>query len=128
MMQTLIGHKGIGVLETVVVGSAGHSSRIRQEVSAIHEAAKLIVWLESKMDSLIKENRLDNRFIPPHSSIHIGQFSGGVAANIIAPHAKFLWDLRCIPQDSGADILQSFRDHCNEKMEQLKPILRKLQS
>ena len=45
MMQPAVGQKGIVIYKTTVNGSAGHSSRIRQEVSAINEAARLILWL-----------------------------------------------------------------------------------
>ena len=48
MMEPIIGQKGIYIMETYVNGSAGHSSRIKQEVSAIHEAMRLILWLEKK--------------------------------------------------------------------------------
>jgi acetylornithine deacetylase len=73
-MQPIIGQKGMYVFDTYVNGSAGHSSRIRQEVSAIHEATRLILWLEDQMNELVAEKRIDKRFNPPHTSIHIGQF------------------------------------------------------
>ena len=42
MMEPIIGQKAIYIMDTYVNGSAGHSSRIKQEVSAIHEAMRLI--------------------------------------------------------------------------------------
>ncbi|MEL6974933.1 MAG: M20/M25/M40 family metallo-hydrolase, partial [Bacteroidota bacterium] len=97
LMEPIVGQKGIYILKTHVNGSAGHSSRIKQEVSAIHETMRLILWLENKMDALIAEERLDNRFHPPHSTIHIGLVKGGIAPNVIADKASFFWDLRTIP-------------------------------
>ncbi|MEO0900619.1 MAG: M20/M25/M40 family metallo-hydrolase, partial [Bacteroidota bacterium] len=79
MMEPIVGQKGIYILETYVNGSAGHSSRIKQEVSAIHESMRLILWLESKMNQLISDKQLDERFHPPHSTIHIGLVNGGIA-------------------------------------------------
>lgn len=114
MMQPIVGHKGIVVYETTVHGSAGHSSRIRQEVSAIHEAAKLVVWLENKMNSLVEAGRIDERFTPPHTSIHIGQFNGGIAPNVIADKCTFCWDVRNIPMDSMKEIRADFDQHCSE--------------
>lgn len=122
MMQPVIGQKGICVLETTVNGSAGHSSRIRQEVSAVHEAARLIVWLEEKMDRLFGSGRLDERFDPPHSSIHIGQITGGIAPNVIADHAAFKWDIRVIPGDKVSDILEDFNNYCRQREEELKNV------
>jgi len=111
-MQPMIGQKGICVLETTVHGSAGHSSRIRQEVSAIHVAAKLITWLENKMNALVEAGHLDDRFTPPHSSLHVGMVQGGIAPNVIADQCRFQWDVRTIPQNKLADILADFAAHC----------------
>ncbi len=113
MLQPVVGHKGIVIYETTVNGSAGHSSRIKTEVSAIHESARLILWLENKMNSLIDAGRLDDRFTPPHTSIHSGTFQkSGIAPNVISDHAIFKWDVRVIPMDSSREILKDFENHC----------------
>lgn len=121
MLEPIVGQKAIYILETYVNGSAGHSSRIKQEVSAIHEASRLILWLENKMDTLIAEGRLDPRFQPPHSSIHVGMVQGGIAPNVIADKAHFYWDLRTIPMDDIAEIVQSFTNYCQEREAALRP-------
>jgi len=115
LMEPIVGQKGIYILETYVNGSAGHSSRIKQEVSAIHEAMRLMLWLETKMNQLIEEQRFDERFQPPHSTIHIGMVNGGIAPNVIADKAKFYWDLRTIPIDSVDDIISEFERYCRER-------------
>ena len=122
LMEPIVGQKGIYILETYVNGSAGHSSRIKQEVSAIHEAMRLILWLEKKMDQLIADNRMDERFHPPHSSIHIGLVSGGIAPNVIADKAHFYWDLRTIPMDDIRSIVGEFEAYCRERERELRKI------
>ena len=122
MMEPIIGQKAIYIMDTYVNGSAGHSSRIKQEVSAIHEAMRLILWLEKKMDSLIEQGRFDNRFHPPHSTIHVGIVNGGVAPNVIADKANFSWDLRTIPDDSINDIVKEFEQHCRKREDELRKI------
>jgi len=122
LMEPIVGQKGIYILETYVNGSAGHSSRIKQEVSAIHEAMRLILWLENKMDQLIADKRLDERFHPPHSSIHIGLVSGGIAPNVIADKAHFYWDLRTIPMDDIQSIVGEFDTYCREREKELRNI------
>jgi acetylornithine deacetylase len=122
MMEPIIGQKGICVLETKVNGSAGHSSRIKQEVSAVHEAAKLIIWLESKMDNLIESGQIDERFNPPHSSIHVGMINGGIAPNVISDKCSFKWDVRVIPKDNISDILKEFGEYCRKREYMLKSI------
>ena len=115
MMRPMVGQKGIMVYTTVVRGSQGHSSRIREEVDAVHEAAHLIVWLEGKMNALIEAGRTDDRFHPNHTSIHVGKVSGGTAFNIIANECRFDWDYRNIPLDDAADIFADFEAYCRER-------------
>ena len=122
LMEPIVGQKSIYILETYVNGSAGHSSRIKQEVSAIHEAMRLILWLENKMDQLIEDQRFDDRFHPPHSSIHIGLFQGGIAPNVIADKAHFFWDLRTIPMDDIQEIVNEFEVYCQHREKELKKI------
>ena len=115
LMQPIIGHKGICVYDTYVNGSAGHSSGILKEVSAIHESARLILWLEAKMESLIAAGSIDNRFTPPHSSLHVGIINSGILANVIADKAHFAWDARVLPKDSLVNIMADFQGYCNER-------------
>ncbi len=122
LMQPIIGQKGICVLETYVNGSAGHSSRIRQEVSAIHEVCRLVLWLENKMNELVSAGRIDDRFTPPHSSLHVGQIKGGIAPNVIADEASFFWDVRTIPMDDVYKILEEFENHCRETEAKLRKV------
>lgn len=122
LMEPIVGQKGIYILETYVNGSAGHSSRIKQEVSAIHEAMRLILWLENKMNQLIEDGRLDDRFHPPHSSIHVGLVNGGIAPNVIADKAHFCWDLRTIPMDVTEKIVNEFEAYCREREQELRTI------
>ncbi len=119
-LRPIVGQKGICVLETTVFGSAGHSSRIKQEVSAIHVAAKLITWLEDKMDALISAGKTDDRFTPNHSSLHSGIISGGIASNVIADKCSFHWDVRTIPADALSDILHDFDLYCKALEKELR--------
>lgn len=115
MMEPIVGQKGIVLYQTTTNGSAGHSSRIKQEVSAIHEAARLVLWLEAKMDALVAAGQIDERFDPPHSSLHIGMIKGGIATNVIADECHFSWDARLIPADNLAEIKAEFDAFCRSR-------------
>lgn len=115
MLEPVVGQKGICIYETTVNGSAGHSSRIKQEVSAIHEATRLILWLENKMEQLIKDGHTDDRFMPNHTSLHVGTIHGGIAPNVISGECVFQWDVRVIPRDSVQEIVQDFEAYCQER-------------
>lgn len=120
MMTPVVGQKGICVLKTTVLGSAGHSSRIKSEVSAIHVAAKLVVWLENKMNELFESGQTDDRFKPNHTSIHVGQFNGGIAPNVISDKCTFYWDVRIIPKSNLQSILNDFDVYCKELEKELQ--------
>lgn len=122
LMEPIVGQKGMYIMETYVNGSAGHSSRIKQEISAIHEAMRLILWLENRMNQLIDDKRLDDRFQPPHSSIHIGLVNGGIAPNVIADKAHFYWDLRTIPMDDYTTIVSEFEAYCRTREQKSQKI------
>ncbi|MCF2876397.1 MULTISPECIES: acetylornithine deacetylase [unclassified Tenacibaculum] len=113
MMQPIVGQKGILYVETKVNGSQGHSSRIEKEVSAIHESTRLILWLENKMKELSQQSRNES-FLPPHSTMHVGQIKGGIATNVVAGNTTFQWDVRSIPEDSIMDIVNDYQEYCSE--------------
>ena len=122
MLRPIVGQKGINVYTTTVSGSQGHSSRVLEEVDAVHEAARLIVWLEERMLQLLGEGRTDDRFTPNHTTIHAGKIRGGTAFNIIANECAFDWDFRNIPMDSAEGIIADFRAFCAERIEQRRRV------
>jgi len=121
MMQPVVGQKGMVIYKTTVNGSAGHSSRIRTEVSAIFEASRMILWLENKMNELIEAGHIDDRFSPPHTTIHSGIFErSGIAPNVVSDSATFYWDVRVIPKDISKDIRTEFTKYCESLIEDKK--------
>ena len=120
MMRPIIGQKGIYILDIYVNGSEGHSSRIKQEVSAVHEAAKLIAWIDQKLETIVNDHPKDERFSPPHSSLHVGQVKGGIAPNVIADQAWFTLDIRTIPSDSLDQIVSDFETYCRQREKALR--------
>lgn len=114
-MRPTLGQKGICFYRTQINGSEGHSSRVLDEVSAIHESVKLVSWLEGKMQSLGETNK-DPRFYPPQSTIHVGKINAGIATNVIADNCEFHWDVRTIPSDKMEDIIRDFDSYCTERV------------
>lgn len=121
MMQPIVGQKGILYVETYVNGSQGHSSRIEKEVSAIHESTRLILWLENKMKELARQNTNES-FLPPHSTMHVGQIKGGIATNVVAGSTTFQWDVRSIPEDNIMDIVNEYQEYCDELQEEKRKL------
>jgi len=114
-MRPAVGQKGMVIHKVELNGSAGHSSMIKEQVSAISEAARMILWLETKMDSLIGAGQIDDRFTPPHTTIHCGLLEkSGIAPNVISDAATFYWDMRVIPKDKTSEILAEFTEYCKK--------------
>ncbi|MBC8756369.1 acetylornithine deacetylase [Kordia sp. YSTF-M3] len=114
LLEPVIGKKGVCYVKTEVNGSAGHSSGIHKEISAIHESTRLIVWLENKMKTIATVSS-DDRFDPPHSTVHVGQINGGVATNIVADYCCFEWDIRVIPKDDIHQLFEDYYAFCAER-------------
>ena len=78
-----------------------HSSQVNLGVSAIHLAARMVTFIEDRMQARIDCGHLDERFEVPHASLHVGRIEGGTAVNITAGQCIFDWELRHLP---GEDV------------------------
>ncbi|MEM6317164.1 MAG: acetylornithine deacetylase [Bacteroidota bacterium] len=114
-LEITTGQKGMGSFETTILSRGAHSSYIYTEASAVHEGAKLVVWLEQKMEELIESGQRDDRFDPPHSTLHVGMLNGGIAHNVVADKCQLRWDMRTLPTDTLTKILADFKAYCAER-------------
>ncbi|RAI02604.1 acetylornithine deacetylase [Acuticoccus sediminis] len=116
-MHPVSGHKGSYSFFTKVHGYAVHSSRIDIGVSAVMTAARLITWLEDRMEA----NRLAadpaSPFTPPYTTIHCGMVHGGTAANIVADQCQFVTDFRVIPTDDPDALRAEYERYAFEVIE-----------
>jgi acetylornithine deacetylase len=124
-MTPFIGHKGGLELITELRGNAGHASDPRGKVNALYYAARLIGHIEKTAADLAKCPLAGTPFDPPYSTISVGQFTGGEARNIIADHARFLWEIRPLPEDDPYQILAGITafvdDHLLPEMHAIDP-------
>lgn len=123
LLQPVVAQKGITNLRTTVYGKPAHSSQVGQGISAVHEAAKLIVAIEALMDDWRAQGRIDHQFTLPFSSVHVGRVQGGEAININAAQCQFDWELRHLPQDDADALIAQVAQAGNALM-RAKPELR----
>lgn len=119
LLQVVNGQKGIFVIELHFNGSAGHSSRIKEEVSAVHEAARFIMWVETQMDILSK-GQTNPIFDPPYTTMHVGKAKGGIAHNVIADQCTISLDIRNIPQDKMYSIISKINEYISNRKKELE--------
>ncbi len=119
-MRVVTGHKGIAVHEVTVRGHEAHSSLVEQGLSANMVAIDLMHDLSVLASDLRERADPDNGFDPPQATLTVGVMEGGQAANILAGHARFVFDLRCPPNEDPDAILAPFLAKCEEVDAEMK--------
>ena len=109
-MAIATGHKGKTVIEARCVGSAAHSALAPQAVNAIHLACDLISKIRHLQDDIALNGAQDIAYDVPHTTLHAGLITAGVALNIVPDHAVVTFEIRNLKTDSPEKILDRLRD------------------
>jgi len=125
-MKVVTGHKGGVGFKTHVRGYEVHSSLLDRGVSAIMEAARLLMWANDRN----AENRarvpgpLAAAFDPPWTTVHVGRIEGGTADNITAGDCRLSLDFRVVPGEDAeawADAYVAEVGRIEAAMRQVRP-------
>ncbi len=108
MMKVVNGHKGIASFRTQITGFTTHSSQTDRGVSAVENAAKLIVKIAKMREEKKQSTDHNNPFTPPYSTMTVNVANGGTQLNIMAGSASFDWDMRLVPGDNINDLYDEF--------------------
>ncbi len=108
LWQVVSGNKGILVTEVDIYGHEAHSSLPHLGVSANGIAIDLLTILRRIEQDLTLQGPADSPFDPPYPTLSVGELKGGTAANILARHCRFVFDLRCPPGFDPVHILEPF--------------------
>ncbi len=120
-MQVVIANKGAAGYLVKVRGHSVHSSLRDSGVSAVEVAAKIIVFVTG-LQSRLREQARHDGFEFPHTSVHVGRVQGGTAHNIMARDCEFLLEIRALPGQRAADILQRIQAHCDALLPEMKRV------
>lgn len=120
MMQLVTAHKGVLSFETKVHGFEWHSSQPNLGVNAVHYACELVHFLKSLNTEMAECGIKDERFNPPHSTVHVGIIHGGTARNIIPKECTFNWEIRPMPGENYELLLSRFNYRCQELIEDMR--------
>ena len=113
-MKIIDGHKGCCEYTTTFHGLEGHGSAPERGVSATEYAARFMMRLLELRADLQGRAPQDSPFDPPHSTVQIGRFEGGVARNVIAGLASVDWELRPVTAADKDHAIRTMRDYCNQ--------------
>jgi len=122
MMQVVTAHKGVLSYETTVRGLEWHSSQPHLGVNAVHIACELVAFLAGMAKELKEHGLRDERFEPPHTTVHVGTISGGTARNIIPLECKFHWEIRPLPNYDGDKLFERFHRKANELQAEMQMV------
>ena len=64
----------------------------------------------------------DERFDPPHSTVHTGIIHGGTARNIIPKECYLNWEIRPLPGENADALVKRFTDRCEDYLKDMRKI------
>ena len=102
-MRVVAAHKAGAVIETLVRGREGHSSAPSRGANAVMMAGEFIASLAVLGKELMTDR--DEHFEPPFTTIQANMVSGGTAVNVLARHARVMWEYRALPDQDAAAIV-----------------------
>ncbi len=122
-MQVVTAHKGYAIWRVRVTGLAKHSSMMPSAVSAITYAARLIGKIAEINADLERNEKRDELFDVPHSTLNVGLIEGGAANNIVAQDCAFNFEVRSMPD---SDVMGIYAQVHRFAKDILEPEMRKL--
>ena len=116
-MEVVSAHKGITVLRTTVRGLEAHASCTHLGVNAIHAAARLMAEVAQIAWEQQQEGMRGDGFNPPYRTLSVGTVEGGIAKNIIPRLCVFEWEVRSLPGQGAADVIERVERLGREEIE-----------
>ncbi|MEC9345800.1 MAG: acetylornithine deacetylase [Pseudomonadota bacterium] len=108
MMRVVNAHKGAATYRTTLKGKEVHSSQTHLGVNTVIYGAELVNFIAGLAEE--RKTRVDPRYDPPWTSVHVGAMHGGTSVNIVPQHTEILWEYRAIAGDDGQDIKDRVQD------------------
>ncbi|HEY4926400.1 MAG TPA: acetylornithine deacetylase [Roseiarcus sp.] len=114
MMEVADAHKSIATFRTIVTGHEAHSSKPALGANAVACACDIVAKIYRQALAYEAPDRLNPRFDPPYSTLHVGTIHGGTARNILARECMFHWEFRGLPGASSMAPLRLIQSYIDE--------------
>jgi acetylornithine deacetylase len=115
-MRVATGHKGKIAAEAICRGEAAHSANPFLGCNAIGLAAGLVGEIEALQSWLSSSGIRDELYEVPFSTIQVGTIRGGTALNIVPDRCAVAFELRLLPGEDGAALLDRLRDAAEQRL------------
>ncbi|MDB2407211.1 acetylornithine deacetylase [Jannaschia sp.] len=96
-LRPVTGHNASVMFKIHVQGFEVHSSKLPEGVSAVHEAGRILHWVNEINDRIqaTAPDPISALFDPPFTTAHVGMIHGGTAHNITAKDCHLNVGFRC---------------------------------
>lgn len=122
-LQVVNGHKGIYVYEARVQGSPAHSSLAPSAVNAVEYASRLIGVIVDLASRRRIEGPFDEAYDVEHTTINVGNISGGGAVNIVPERCELAFEFRHLPEDPANAIIAAIESEAERLTTEMTAIV-----
>jgi acetylornithine deacetylase len=109
LLRVAVGHKGRTALKAVCHGRAAHSAAPERGLNAIYLATDLIDHIRRRQTMITQSGARDAAYEVPYTTLHVGTIAGGTVLNIVPDRCEFEFEVRNIPADDPAPLLDDLR-------------------
>jgi succinyl-diaminopimelate desuccinylase len=99
-------HKGSLWLRLETRGKSAHGARPELGINAVHEAARIVDWLETEYAAFLAKRRHP---LLGRATINVGSIQGGVQPNIVPDRCVIAADRRTLPGETEAGVQKELR-------------------
>lgn len=115
-MKFINGQKGKIAMRCHVHGTAGHSSMAPKHVNAIKYSAQIISMIEDLAEDFKQNGPFDYDYSVPHSTMLTTMIHSGVATNITPEASAFNFEIRSLPNQDAAAIIEQLKARVNDEL------------
>lgn len=108
-MGVATGHKGKTALAATCIGREGHSALAPKALNAVHLACDFVGAVRARQAAFADGGARDGAYDIPFTTLHVGRISGGTALNIVPNRCTLEFEIRNLPADDPATIIDGLR-------------------
>ncbi len=105
-MGVAIAHKGKTGAVCMCTGVEAHSALAPTGLNAIYLASEMITAIRKLQTVIEQDGKKDSAYAVPYTTLHVGTIEGGTALNIVPNQCSFRFEIRDLPEDDPAILMQ----------------------
>lgn len=106
-MRVVTAHKGKIGQRVTCTGRASHSSLAPHSLNAVHMALDLVTAIRELQAGTRRDGPHDPAYDVPYTTLHVGALHGGDALNIVPDRCRLDFEIRHLPEQPFAPLLDA---------------------